>query len=168
MAKTINLKLLGMKKFLLIFLIGTTILGCKKNNLPDPGSTKTEKMANEWWVTLKQGGADLIGTHVKIATYNTSANNDSIWVDDLENTWQFKVKAKVNLDSLSFSTSQFQNEYYNITVNLMNGKIFPGQGKSKSGNVTDSIYMQAEFSDDPGTIYVISGHARTRFAEDDY
>ena len=157
-----------MKKFLLIFLIGTMIFGCKKNNLPDPGSTNTEKMANEWWVTLTQGGVDLIGKHVKIATYNTSANNDSIWVDDLENTWQFKVKAKVNLDSMSFTTSQFQNEYYNITVNLMNGKIFPGQGKSKTGNTTDSISMQAEFSDDPGTIYVISGHARTRFAEDDY
>jgi len=168
MAKTINLKLIGMKKFLLILMAGITIIGCKKNNLPDPGRTNAEKMANEWWVTLTQGGVDLIGKHVKIATYNTSANNDSIWIDDLENTWQFKVKAKANFDSLSFTTSQSENQYYNITVNLMNGKIFPGKGKSKTGNATDSIYMEAEFSDDPGTTYVISGHARTRFSEDDY
>ena len=157
-----------MKKFICIALVSMVVISACKKNLPDPGATSAVKMANEWWVTLKQGNSDLIGTHVKIATYNTSGNSDSIWVDDLENTWQFKVKAKANFDSLTFTTAQAQNEYYNITVNLMNGKVFPGKGKSKTGNVTDSIYMQAEFSDDPGTIYTISGHARTRFAEDDY
>jgi len=157
-----------MKKIICIAISGIVMFSACKKNLPDPGATSAVKMANEWWVTLKRGNTDLIGTHVKIATYNTSSNADSIWVDDLENTWQFKVKAKANFDSLSFTTSQAQNEYYNITVNLTNGKIFPNQGRSKTGNVTDSIYMQAEFSDDPGTIYTISGHARTRFSEDDY
>jgi hypothetical protein len=157
-----------MKKFICIALVSMVVISACKKNLPDPGATSAVKIANEWWVTLKQGTSDLIGKHVKIATYNTSSNSDSIWVDDLENTWQFKVKAKANFDSLTFTTSQAQNEYYNITVNLTNGKIFPGKGRSKTGNVTDSIYMQAEFSDDPGTIYTISGHARTRFAEDEY
>ena len=157
-----------MKKIVLILMSGIFILGACKKNLPDPGGTAAQKVANEWFVTLQQGGVDLLGGHVKIATYNTASNTDSIWVDDLENIWQFKVKAKVNYDSLTFSASQSQNEYYNITVNLTKGKVFVGQGKSKSGNLTDSIYMEAEFSDDPGTTYVISGHARTRFAEDDY
>jgi hypothetical protein len=157
-----------MKKLICIALAGLMFICSCKKNLPDVGATSSVKMANEWWVTLKQGSTDLIGTHVKIATYNTSSNNDTIWVDDLGNTWQFKVKAKANYDSLSFKTSGAENEYYAITVNLTGGKIFPNGGKSKTGNVTDSIYMQAEFSDDPGTIYTISGHARTRFTEDDY
>ncbi len=157
-----------MKKIVIVLMTGIIILAACKKNLPDPGSTSAEKMANEWWVTLKQGGADLIGTHVKIATYNTSANADSIWIDDFLNTWQFKVKAKANYNDLTFTTSKAANEYYAITVNLTKGKIFLNGGKSKSGNAVDSIYMEAEFSDDPGTIYTISGHARTRFSEDDY
>ncbi len=43
-----------------------------------------------------------------------------------------------------------------------------GAGKTKSGNPVDSIYMEAVFSDDPGNKYVISGHQRTGFFEDEY
>jgi hypothetical protein len=53
-------------------------------------------------------------------------------------------------------------------VNLTEGKILPLAGKSRSGNVTDSIYFKANFSDDPSNTYVISGTARTGFIEDDY
>ena len=69
---------------------------------------------------------------------------------------------------MTFSTTGAQNEYYNITVNLSDGKIFPKLGHSKSGNVVDSIHMKLEFSDDPGTIYEMNGVERTRFVEDDY
>ena len=51
---------------------------------------------------------------------------------------------------------------------VTDGKILLNAGHSKSGNVVDSIHMQIEFSDDPGTIYEMNGGARTRFAEDDY
>jgi hypothetical protein len=159
-----------MKKIIFVLLFGTVILSaCDKDNLPDPGATVAEKAANEWWCTLTFNGEDIYGIgHFKIATYNTSANDDSIWVDDLYNSWQFKCKAKINYDSLTFSAANSPNEYYGITVNINNGKILPGMGVSKTGNVTDSITMDIEFEDDPGTIYTISGHARTRFAEDDY
>ena len=141
---------------------------CKKD--PVVGGTAAEKMANEWWVTLDQGGTkDVFNIgHFKIATYNTSANDDSIWIDDFQNGWQVKFKARADYTNLTFATANAANQYYPITVNLTEGKILLNAGHSKAGNVVDSIHMQLEFSDDPGTIYEMNGGARTRFAEDDY
>ena len=153
--------------FIAIGLCVVFISACNKKNLPDKEETVAKKVSNEWWVVLSESGNPL--THeVKLSTYNTASNPDSIWIDDLENIWEFKVKAKVDLNNLTFSTDKSQNEYYNITVKIANGKILPGAAKSQSGNKTDSIYMEAEFSDDPGTKYVIAGHARTMFSEDEY
>jgi hypothetical protein len=161
-----------MKKIIFVLLFGTAILSaCEKDNLPDPGATVAVKVANEWWCTFTLNGEDVYGDgyHGKIATYNTSANDDSIWVDDFgTNIWAFKCKAKIDYSNLTFSAANSPNEYYGITVNINNGKILPGMGVSKTGNITDSITMDIEFEDDPGTIYTLSGHARTRFAEDDY
>ncbi len=159
-----------MKKILISSLIILAIIAisCKKT-LPDYGQTSTEKASNGWWVTFTQGGVDIygIGT-VFLSTYNTSESPDSIWIDDLHNTWDFKCKAAINYPALTFSTTSSQNQYYNITVSIQNGKILPNAGHSKSGNVADSIYMEATFSDDPTDTYIISGTARTGFIEDDY
>ena len=61
-----------------------------------------------------------------------------------------------------------QNLAYDITVNIANGKILPGAATSSGGNVTDSIYFQIEFSDDPGTLYDVAGYRRTGFLEDEH
>jgi hypothetical protein len=158
-----------MRKILFAIFMVMTILfiSCKKDL--KPGNTAAVKAANGWWVTFTLGGADVysLGTFF-LDTYNTSANDDSLWVDDLGHSWQFKCKAKVDYNNLTFSTTNAQNQYYNITVNLAEGKILPKAGRSRSGNATDSIYFKATFSDDPTNTYVISGTARTGFIEDDY
>ena len=158
-----------MKKIIPIatFFFLALMTGCSKN-LPDVGVTAAAPVANEWWVTFKQGDNDLLGTHVKIATYNTSDNKDSIWVDDLQNTWSFKCKAKADYKALTFETNNAQNEYYDIQVKITNGKILRKAGISKTGNITDSIYLEATFTDDPDNKYTLSGTARTMYAEDDY
>jgi hypothetical protein len=158
-----------MKKLILILTAGIFLFSsCQK--VKDPGATAAVKVANEWWVTLDLDGTqDVYGIgHFKIATYNTSANDNNIWIDDYENGWDVKFKTPVDYNTLTFSTTAAQNEYYNITVNLTDGKILPKAGHSRSGNVADSIHMKVEFSDDPGTIYEMNGVERTRFAEDDY
>jgi hypothetical protein len=156
-----------MKKLILKVSFGILVLSsCQK--VKDAGATSAVKAANEWWVTLTFNGDDIIGNHIKIATYNTSANDNNIWVDDYQNGWQFKIKTPIDYTNLTFSTMAAQNEYYNITVNLTDGKILPKMGHSKSGNVADSIHMKLEFSDDPGNIYEMNGVERTRFPEDDY
>ena len=133
--------------FILIFFLAS----CKKN-LPDVGGTATQSIANEWWVTFSQDGNDLYGTHVKIATYNTAANSNEIWVDDYDgNVWDFKVKAQADLTNLTFSAADAVSVIpgYDIKVNITEGKVFPKMGVSKTGNVTDSIHMKIEFEDDP-------------------
>lgn len=151
-----------------MILAALTLTSCKKE-LPEVGGTAAQKVANEWWVTFTQNGTDLYHLgHFKISTYNTAANGNEIWIDDLENAWAFKVKAQVDYNNLTFSAAQAQNEYYDIKVDVQEGKVLPGAGRSKTGNVTDSIYMKVKFSDDPGETYTIAGHARTQFAEDEY
>src|SRR5678815_482714 len=145
------------------------LVSCGKN-LPDVGATAAQKIANEWWVTLDEGGrVDPFGIgHFKIATYNTSANDDSIWVDDLGRGWNVKFKARADFSNLTFAAGNSSNLYYPITVNLNDGKVLLDAGHTRSGNLADSIHMKLEFSDDPGVVYEMNGVARTRFAEDDY
>jgi hypothetical protein len=165
------MKKLIISSCLMVFLFTS----CKKN-LPDVGGTNAERMANEWWVSLYQGGVDVYGGyHGKIATSNTAANSNEIWVTDFPsgssgNIWGFKVKAQADLNNLTFTANQSvsDNPVYPVKVTITEGKIIPGAGRSKSGNVTDSIYMKIEFSDDAGTIYELKGHARTKFIEDEY
>jgi hypothetical protein len=162
-----------MKKIIAILFASFTFISCKKN-LPDPGGASTQAMANEWWVTYTVNGADVLGIgHVQIATYNSSANNNELWVDDLGNVGaahSFKAKTTADLNNLTFSATNASNENYSggttpQTVTISNGKVLLNAAHSKSGNVTDSIYMQASIS---GTTYTISGYARTSWPEDDY
>lgn len=159
-----------MKKITLVLAIVVLIFSlnsCQK--VKDAGATSAVKVANEWWVTLTLNGDDIYGIgHFKIATYNTAANDGTIWIDDYGNGWNVKFKSQVDYKTLTFSANNAQNEYYNITVNQTDGKILPKAGHSKSGNVADSIHMKVEFSDDPGTFYEMNGVERTRFPEDDY
>jgi hypothetical protein len=159
-----------MKKITILSIIALFLLASCKKDLPTIGGTAAQKMANEWWVTLDSVGiTDYYGAgHLKIGTYNTAANNDSIWIDDFQNIWPFKIKAAANFNDLTFTSTNSPSQYTAITVNVTEGKIFPNLGHSKSGNIVDSIHMKVEFSDDPGFIYELNGTARTRFIEDEY
>ncbi len=152
---------------LVIIVAVVAFSSCKKTL--DPGGTSAVKVANEWWVQLTQNGQDIYNLgHFKIATYNTAANDNNIWVDDYLNGWQVKFKVPVDYSNLTFSTPSSQNEYYNITVRVSQGQFLPGAGRSRTGNVADSIHMRVVFSDDPNTTYEMNGTSRTRFPEDDY
>src|SRR5664279_2354290 len=116
--------------------------------LDAPGATNTVAMSNEWWVSLSLNGEDLIGNPVLFTTYNTSQNvADSLWLDDLKNGYQFKVKVLADPKNETFTTDSSQNEYYDVKVHIANGKIIPNGGKGKTtGSIVDSIYMEASFA----------------------
>jgi hypothetical protein len=156
------------KKLIFIAVVLFTIISC--NKAFDPGATSTVKVANEWWVNLYLNGKAQYSSFGKIETYNTSANTDSMWIDDLGNIWQFKIRSMFNADSLTFSVSSAPNYWpkYPITVSVMNGKIMHNQAKSATGLPTDSIYFKVIFSDDPTDTYEIKGTARTLWGADDY
>jgi hypothetical protein len=143
-----------------------TFLSCSKK--PDTGGTSAQKVANEWWVSFKLNGVDPGVGITHLVTYNTSANNGEIWIDDEENTYEYKVKAQVDYSALTFKTANADNEYGSYKATITDGKILLNAAKSKTGNVTDSIYFKVVFSDDPTDTWTVSGHARTRFSEDDY
>jgi hypothetical protein len=146
------------------------LASCRKDF--EPGNTVTQQMANEWWCRLLLHGQDLTG-YQKYATYN-SANGDSLWVDDFKNGYGFKIKAMYDATALSFSTGGSANAYYvgtpsfPQTAKILDGKVFPGGGKSTTGVITDSIYFKIIFSDSPADTFVVAGTARTNWAADDH
>ncbi|UKJ07686.1 lipid-binding protein [Solitalea lacus] len=170
-------------KVLLVIMITMLFSSCERDN-PDPGGTATENMAGEWWVQWD----GLPGVYFHFATYNTSANSSSeMWLDDQGTFWSFngsamKGKVNINISDLTFSGANISSDdpafvtrprpgfpSVPITFTITEGKIIKGGTKGPvTGKQTDSIYFKAEFSDDPGTIYILSGYARTRFSEDDH
>ena len=157
-----------------IFKIGLLFAGaalvfsaCSKT--PDVENTGYEKMAGEWFTQFYTGGTAVTDHHT-LYTYNTSdPASGKMWVDD-HDVWTFKAKVDVDVNALTFKAGDNIDNVAHVgdKVKIYEGKVIPGGGKSKSGNVVDSIYLRIEFSDDPGTIYEIRGHQRTGFFEDEY
>ena len=143
---------------------------CVKESDDDAGGTATQAMSGEWWIQIGIDNELLVQDYFKILTYNTSENvGTKMWIDDLEELWPFKIKMDVNPADKTFSANASESVYSDITVTLQNGKIIPGASVAPNSKaVTDSIYVEAEFSDDPGTIYQLSGYRRTRFQVDDH
>ncbi|OQP55944.1 hypothetical protein A4H97_20365 [Niastella yeongjuensis] len=151
---------------ILIFFVAALLTACSKTE--DPGTTTAVKVANEWWVNYKTGDST-----VKITTYNTASNPDSIWVNSLDtvgNGYRFACKVKIDMNSLEFSAQNSQNISVHKTnaITITNGKILPNVGHSRTNNPTDSIYLEVQYSDEPGVTYKIAGHARTMWDTDDY
>jgi hypothetical protein len=148
--------------------------GCTKT-LPANGATAVVKMANGWWVqasSLDAGPLPSAGTHSFLTTYNTASNAiDSLFVDDLGylgNGYDFKTETTANYTAFTFTSSASFNFYQPDSVTIIKGQIFPKGGLSRSGVVTDSIYLQVSFSDIPGDVLTVAGVARTGFDQDDY
>jgi hypothetical protein len=169
--KKININILTIVSVAL--LTGISFTSCQKSI--DVGNTSAVKVANQWWCRLLDThGTELVG-YSPFTTYNTSENKDSMWVDDNQNIYGFKVKVKFNSDQ-TFETAKSMNEYYDpehptnfpLSVVITDGKVMTNAGKSKTGVVVDSIYMKVIFSDDPGTTYILEGKAKTGWDKDDY
>jgi len=157
-----------MKKLLVVFLIAGVLNACSKK--PDIEYTATYKMAGEWFIRFYEGGNAVTSYH-KIISYNTAdPNSNQIWIDDLD-FQPFKAKFDVDYANLAFKPATGVPNLVNSsgkTIKVIEGKVLPLAGKSKTGVVVDSIYLKLEFSEEPGTIYDVKGHQRTGFFEDEY
>lgn len=149
-----------MKKILLYTMILVATLfftvSCEKDEIE---GTATEELAGEWYVTVVAVDADgnvvyedddLFGIgHFHLDTYNTSSNStNELWVDDHGNFWEFKVKANADLDANTFQGTDLENEYYEVNVDISNGKILYGAATTPSGMPADSIVFNVNFGDD--------------------
>jgi len=179
------------KYFLYIFfLLPLMISGCNEDD-PNVKKTNAVDFAGEWWVTYSVKNTDgsledVGGGYSKVLTSNTAANTASeiILTDvtgdqtrDHGNFWTYKVKVPSSLPSLSFvapeaaSLATYDFDPYPIKLHVLNGKIIKDGGFSKTKVKVDSIYFEVEFEDDTpafGTTYIVSGHKRTGFYEDEF
>lgn len=159
----------------LLSLLVFVLAGCEKDEI---GNTATETLAGEWYVTVDavdEGGnvitEDCYGMgYIHMNTYNTAANTPTeMYVDDIKNFWDFKVRVKSDVNALTFATEgAVANEKYDCNVTINGGKIMLGAATTPHGTPADSIEFYVSFSDDePGMRYKVSGYRYTGLAEDD-
>tara|TARA_B110001452_G_C15240541_1_gene429514 strand:+ start:5407 stop:5916 length:510 start_codon:yes stop_codon:yes gene_type:complete len=134
-------------------------------SVPDDSDILISEVTGTWVVDMTQDGEPQ-GTNT-ISTYNTGANDkNQVWLDDLENGWGLRAKVPLDLQALTFSGSGLDELYYDVTVDITEGKIIKAAATTPSGDVVDSIFFKAEFSDIPGEIWEYSGHKSTAKVDD--
>ena len=157
----------------IMFVVGVFLTSCDTDTydgidfLVDEG-TKAEAFAGDWYVRMQdKATGDYVTGVGKINTFNTVENKKNLfWVND-DSLWGYQIKAQ-GTDGLTFASIDGKSIKYGEDATISAGKILNGVGHSKTGNATDSIYMEMEFVSDPGVVYIVSGHKRTRWPEDDY
>ncbi|MFV0588029.1 lipid-binding protein [Bacteroides reticulotermitis] len=166
-----------MKKYILLLFASLAFAFTACDDDTEPGGTAVEKMAGDWWITVD---AIIDGKlvedpfqvgHLKMSTYNTAANtNTEIWLDDLKNFWNYKVKVSVNYAARTFSTESFvNNASYESKVKITEGKVTENGTVTPSGKPADKIEYKVQFDDDDDELtYVITGFRRTGFSADDF
>lgn len=133
-------------------------------------------LPGEWYVnyTNKATGA-ISKSNSDLTTSNTAENTaDEMWIDDHKDFWG--LKAKVNCDPLTntFSIEQGDELYYEIKIDIKNGRVVPNVATTAAGAVTDSIYFDVTFYDvnSAGAIvesnFSVDGIRRTGFLEDEH
>lgn len=147
--------------FAALLLTMPLITSCEKEEV---GGTAAQEMAGEWYVTVDaadangnvvEGLEDPFGLgRIHLLTYNTASNNpNEIIIDDQQNFWAFKVKAKCDQNNLTFSTTTTENNnlvvgYEDINVTITGGKIVKDGGVQNNGSKADYIEFYVSFSDD--------------------
>jgi hypothetical protein len=151
-----------MKKIKFIFFSIATILviglmSCEKEI--EVEYNDAYPVAGTWWVTYQfDDGAGNIGDwygvgYTKLFIYNTSFDKDSVWIDDHDNFWQFKVQ--VPYSGSTFSVENGDDIRWGDSTSVRSGQVVNN----------DSIYMEIEWASDSGTIYQCSGVRYDGFGE---
>ena len=146
-----------MKKIVYLFVAVLLFASCEKEDI---GSTATEALAGQWYVHVDavDENGDLVYSDAELfnignfllLTYNTSVNTaDTLFVDDLENFWNFRVKVSCNTKQKTFGNDDYADNFkYESGVKITDGKILNGEATTPSGMPADSIVFYVEFDDD--------------------
>ncbi|MCE5347186.1 MAG: hypothetical protein LLG13_12995 [Bacteroidales bacterium] len=150
------MKMIRMKYKILLAGILVIMFSCQKMEYTKEYSW-SYPLSGEWALQIEYGGSVDAGPYF-IKVYNTSFGQDSVWIDDNGNIWPFKAKAKADMKTLTFSTTDYTSmpgTNYEDIVTIKNGKVIQ----------KDSIYFETEFGSDPGTIYKMYGHRASSYEE---
>ena len=166
----------------IIFLLSVSLLvglmSCEKEEL-EIWESSTAKVDGNWMMRYDHAdyGVDPFGNgFTQHFIYNDAANNgESIWLEDHNTFWEYKVKLPVNLDNLTFgSTDTVINQVagYDIKVIVSNGKIYKDAVTLPSTLVVDSIFFDIWFEDlegatgIPSDVLHVGGYRQSGFEED--
>ena len=170
------IKMKTLKKHILTLLLSafliTSFVACDEGGNPDPGATSAVEFAGDWYLIgyFPDGTIAYNSGYHTYTVYNTADDNGDFWIDDHGDFYEIKTKVTSNPETLTFSGPPNAPELITGgTVTVSNGKIIKDGGRgSGSGTVVDSMYFEAEFDWDPGTVYQFAGHKRTGFLEDEH
>ncbi|MGV3587957.1 MAG: lipid-binding protein [Adhaeribacter sp.] len=173
-------------KIAFLGLMALTAMSCE--TLPDQEveTSAVYPIAGEWLThvyTTTNGGTTMgpavgatatnaLGTLFAFRTYNTSDNvNNQAWLR-LGTTQAVAIlgKATVDVNALTISGSDIPNTATGKagkTFTIQEGKVMLSASKQPSGATADSIYVRYTSTFDNST-YIITGHRRTAWAEDEY
>lgn len=152
----------------LILILTLSLSSCDEGGNPDPGKTNTGQFAGDWFISLTDTDGDVLVEHALHSTYNTSANDNTMWIDDHENGYYIKCKYTINNDG-TFTATDSENILDSGTVTITEGKIEKNAAISKGGHTVDKISFRAHYSyDASGYDILYEGHKRTGFLEDEY
>lgn len=170
------MKILKNITFLFAALGLSLFVSCDEGGEPSKakiGGTTTGQYAGDWFITLTDTDGNVLVEHALHSTYNTAANDNTMWLDDFEHGYFIKSKISINTVTGQF----FANDALNIhdggtddsTVTITEGQIVKNGAISKGGHLVDKITCRIHYSyDADGYDILYEGHKRTGFSEDEY
>jgi len=157
------------------YFLGFLVLGCAacKKEQPAVEYSPIFPISGEWHTRVFHEDGSSASTNLfTLSTYNTSDNrSDVAWFKLSTVARPFGVLAKVNID-LSNKTI-LPGDYKNtlalpankVDIRLIEGKIMLNASTQPSKAVADSIYVKYKTAVDD-KIYIVKGHRRTQWPED--
>jgi hypothetical protein len=156
-------------KILLSVFILNGLSSCDAGGDPNIGGTSMEDYAGDWFISGKDTSGNDLFEHELHHTYNTAANDNTMWIDDEKHGYWIKCKVTMNVSNGTFTATSAENALDGSIVTITNGKIEKGAGLSKAGHKVDKITFTAHFDyDADGYDIIYEGHKRTGFKEDEY
>lgn len=163
-------------KVLLGIFFVTSFASCDEGGDPskeDIGGTTTGQYAGDWFIDISDSDGTLLAEHVLHSTYNTSANDNTMWIDDHGDGYVIKAKYNIDIASGTFGATDALNindgGTNDTTVTITEGQITKLGATSRGGHAVDKITFRVHYSyDAPGYDIIYEGHKRTGFQEDEY
>lgn len=141
-------------KYFAMLLAVIGISSCEKDEI---GGTAVQDMCGEWYVMVDGVDADGNVTYedpfglgyFPFYTYNTNANLPTeMYIDDDGKFWTFRVIVDVDYEARTFQAVGAEDDYYGISVDVVDGKVVKDGAISQYGYVADGISFLVAFEDD--------------------